>query len=110
MSSDMMIICKEDNSNYKGDTSKAFFIDECSMGMPWSEFGEWFQDRYCGHPSLIERMAGMKEHFYIKLTKADYEGIRVALETMKKHENLDNDKLLEYIEHHIGKHISTENW
>ena len=49
MSSDMMIICKEDDSRSTGKNhEKAFFVDECSMGEPWSVFGRWFQDRYCG--------------------------------------------------------------
>lgn len=55
MSSDMMIVCKEDESTYDGAYPElAIFVDECGMGEPFSDFGKWFQARYCGMPSIIE--------------------------------------------------------
>ena len=110
MSADMMIICKEDNSNFEGNYQKAFFIDETSMGEPWSDFGKWFGRRYCREPGILDKLAGIKEHNYIELTGADFKGIEKALEEMSIHKDLDKDKLLNYIKKHIGKHISTENW
>ena len=103
MSADAMIICKE-------DPELAHFIDETSGGEPWSEFGKWFVQRYCGAPGFLETMAGDTEHNFIKLENADYQGIKVALQEMKTHEHLNKEKFLEYIKSHIGKHISTENW
>ena len=110
MSADMMIICKEDNSGYEGNYQKAFFIDETSMGDPWNKFGKWFQERYCKSPSIIEQMAGIKEHNFIKLTEADLDGIKKALNKTKCHKGLNKEGLIKYIEDHINKHISTENW
>lgn len=111
MSSDMMVICKEDDSGYEGEgTSAAFFIDECSMGEPWHGFGDWFRQRYCGHPSIIEQMCGVKEHRYIELTEHDVVAIKSALEALDKHERLDESSFMNYIKEHVGKHISTENW
>jgi len=80
------------------------------MGTPLTEFGEWFQDRYCGAPSMMDQVAGVKEHNYVKLTPSDLVGIMHAAENMKTHENLDIKKLNKYIYNHNGKHISTENW
>jgi len=114
MSSDMMVICKEDDSSFEGTNSdKAFFIDECSMDDPWHEFGKWFQRRYCRAPSMLEQLAGgmsHHEHNYIELTKYDALAIDTALTELNRHERLDAEKFREYITSHIGKHISTENW
>ena len=87
-----------------------FFIDETSMGEPWTEFGKWFGERYCRAPSIMDQIAGMKEHRYIKLTQADYDAIKTASESMGVHHGIALDKLLPFMENHIGKHISTENW
>ncbi len=106
----MMIICKEDNSNCEGNSDDAFFVDETSMGEPWNEFGKWFGERYCRAPGIIEQLAGIREHDYIKLKDADYVAIKEAVTNMGLHEALNKEKLLEYIKTHIDKHISTENW
>ena len=110
MSADMMIVCKEDNSHYDGDHNKAFFVDETSMGEPWSEFGKWFIQRYRGAPDILQQMNGIKDHTYIELTSADMDGIVTAVGTMGCHEDLEEQMFFEYIKEHIGKHISTENW
>lgn len=111
MSSDMMIICKEDGSgDHDGNGNLAFFVDECSMGDPWSKFGKWFQERYCKGPSMLQQLAGINEHHYMELTEIDVTGIMTALTKMKSHKNLDIPKLKVYLKEHIGKHISTENW
>ena len=111
MSSDMMIICKEDDSTYEGEhTEEAFFVDECSMGEPCHTFGKWFGERYCKCPSMLEQLAGIKEHNWLKLTKADAEAIKIVLNDSETHENLEKTKLIQYVDNHIGKHISTENW
>ena len=111
MSSDMMLICEEDDSTYEGEgTESAFFVDECSMGNPWHKFGKWFGERYCKSPSMTEQMMGMKEHDWLELTKPDIEAIKMALNEFETHENLDKAELIQYINSRIGKHISTENW
>ncbi|MCK5020822.1 MAG: hypothetical protein KAS32_27620 [Candidatus Peribacteraceae bacterium] len=110
MSADMMIICKEDNSNFEGDTDKALFVDETSMGCPWYEFGAWFQERYCKAPSMLEQLHGVKKHNYIKLTDADLVAIKYALVEMPMHESANKNEIIDYIEKHIGLCISTENW
>ena len=107
----MMIVCEEDDSGFEGKNSdKAFFVDECSGGMPWTEFGKWFGERWCGSPSIIEQMHGMKGHHYKKLTKEDLEAIKLALEKKGTHERLNKEKMMKYLEKHIDKGISTENW
>lgn len=111
MSADMMIICKEDDSHLEGKNSNdAFFIDETSMGEPWTAFGKWFGQRYCRAPSILEQIVGDSTHKYLELTRADYEAIKAASEDMEMHHGVAMDKLLPFIETHIGKHISTENW
>lgn len=72
------------------------------------EFGKWFQDRFSGAPSMIEQMAGVKEHYFTEVTISDVVAVNHALTTMKSstHQRL----LIEYIHEHVGKHISTENW
>lgn len=111
MSADMMIICKEDDSGCEGGKlDKAFFVDETSMGEPWHEFGKWFQSRFCGGPSIAEQIFGIQNHNYKKLEKADIASVKEALETMETHTKLDKEFLLKYLNSHIGKHISTENW
>ncbi len=47
MSSDMMVVCKEDRSSYENGGNGAIFICECSMGNPHNEFGVWFNERFC---------------------------------------------------------------
>lgn len=111
MSADMMIICKEDDSSFDGNNDEdAFFIDETSMGEPWSDFGKWFGGRYCGAPGVMQQRAGIREHDYIEFTEADFAGVEKALSEMDTHKNLDKLSLLDYLRDHIGKHISTENW
>ncbi len=117
MSSDMMIVCDEDKSSVSGvdnlketNTGEAFFIDECSMGTPSTQFGNWFGERYCGAPSMIEQLAGIKKNSFKEFTEADMLSVKKALEVMETHKGLDKDKLLSYLKEHIGKHISTENW
>lgn len=109
MSADMMIICKEDKSSYEGGNYEAAFkIDETSLGEPWTKFGKWFAARYCGAPTMLEQMAGVKEHRYIELTLVGVAAIKKALDNM---DHGCNDKdLIQYLENHVGKHISTENW
>ncbi len=107
MSSDMMVICKEDESSYDHGGIGAIFICEYSMGEAYNEFGKWFAERFCGAPSLLDQLHGLKEHFYTEITKIDVFAIEKALESM---ENTTDNNLLEYMNDHIGKHISTENW
>lgn len=108
MSSDMMVICKEDDSFYEGhNISKAIFICECSMGDPHNEFGKWFNERYCGAPGILEQLHGLKEHKYTEVKETDVIAIKNALKTMK---NTADKNLLQYMKNHVGKHISTENW
>lgn len=111
MSSDMMIICKEDGSEFEGARlENAFFVDECSMGDPWNEFGKWFGSRFCGAPGILEQMHGKKDHHYTKVTQADIAAVEKAFETMECHEGLGKDALIKYLNEREGKHISTENW
>lgn len=109
MSADMMIICKEDKSSYEGGNYEAAFkIDETYLGEPWTKFGKWFGVRYCGAPTMLEQMAGVKEHRYIELTLVGVADIKKALDNMEHACN--KEELIQYLERHIGKHISTENW
>lgn len=122
MSSDMMLVCEEDNNYYSGkphdeilnkrknEKESAVFIDECSMGEPWSDFGKWFQERFCKGPSMLEQVMGKKDHDWMVLSEQDIISIKDALGKMKTHKDIDKDKLIKYLESHIGKHISTENW
>jgi hypothetical protein len=111
MSADMMIICKEDESDFKSKNyDAAFFIDETSMGNPHNDFGKWFQRRYCRAPGILEQISGLTEHDYLELTEHDYGAIKNAAASMGHHENLNIAKLMKFIKSHIGKHISTENW
>jgi len=112
MSADMMIICDEDESAFDadGDSHDAFFIDETSMGEPWNEFGQWFQRRYCQAPSMVEKLAGAAGHNYVELTESDKAAIQYALERLETHDQLREEKLMQYVDDHISKHISTENW
>jgi len=111
MSSDMMIICKEDDSGYDGKhPESALFVDECSMGEPWSAFGKWFGTRYCGAPGFAEQLMGIKEHDWIELTKADISAIKIAANEYEFHKDMDMPALLKYVSDHLGKCISTENW
>lgn len=107
MSSDMMVICKEDKSDYAHGGTGAIFICECSMGKPYNEFGEWFSERFYGAPSLFDTLHGIKEHKYTKITEFDVVVIEKALVSM---ENTADKNLLQYMNEHVGKHISTENW
>jgi len=107
MSSDMMVICKEDMSSYEDGRDGAIFICECSMGTPYNEFGSWFNERFCGAPGILEQLHGIKEHRYTKVTDADVVAVEIALKTMQ---NTTDKNLLQYMKDHIGKHISTENW
>jgi hypothetical protein len=110
MSADMMIVCKEDNSTYDGNSELAVFIDETSMGEPHSEFGKWFQERYCGAPDIFAQLAGIKEHSFSTLVVADTISIEKAIDTMTCHESMDKAAVKEYIRLHVGCGISTENW
>ena len=111
MTSDMMVICKEDGSSYDNGGVGAVFICECSMGNPEDEFGEWFQDRFCGAPSVIKQMAGNKEHYYTKVTVSDVVAVHHALmSSWKMNTSTNKEELYKYIHGHAGKHISTENW
>jgi hypothetical protein len=111
MSADMMIICEEDDSSAKGENSElAFFVDETSMGEPWSEFGKWFAGRFCGAPSMFDQMAGYKEHAFTRITQSDCVGVEHAIVSMQCHDNLNKGELIFFLRNHIGKHISTENW
>lgn len=93
MSSDVMIISKEDGSGYNdysehediAKLDKALFIDEASMGEAWTEFGRWFQERYCRAPGLFEQLYGLNGHDYILFTQADLDAVKTALETMEHH-------------------------
>lgn len=124
MSSDVMIICKEYN-NYYGDrvnhpedrkpTKDAVFIDEASMGEPWSEFGKWFVERYYQGMTMVEQImtAGhVKQESFMgrEYTETDFESVKIALKKMTTHKNLDESKVLTYLQDCIGKHVSTENW
>ena len=108
----MMVICKEDDSSYTGiNDSLAVFICECSMGEPQDEFGEWFQDRFGGAPSIIKQMTGNKEHYYTKVTVSDVVAVHHALmSSWKMNTSTNKEELYKYIHGHAGKHISTENW
>jgi len=118
MSSDVMIICKEDKSSFNEEIkiednnhkSKAFFIDEASMGRPWSNFGNWFVERYCGTPGITEQLNDITEHSYRKIDESDKVGILHKANSCKLHKDLDIKKLEDFIDEHIGKHISVENW
>lgn len=107
----MMIICKEDDSSFEGENyDDAFFVDETSMGEPWSEFGKWFQSRFCKAPTIMDRLAGMREHRYAKFTNTDLESVKNALNEMDTHEDLENESLIRFLKDRIDKHLSTENW
>ena len=114
MSSDVMIVCLEDESSYDVYTrhsdpnklERAVFIDEASMGEAWTEFGRWFQDRYCRAPGLFEQLYGLTEHDYTLFTQADLDAVKTALETMEHHPEIS----LADFKPFVGKHISTENW
>lgn len=111
MSSDMMIVCKEDESYYAGiHPELAIFIDECGMKEPFTEFWKWFQNLYCGMPSIIEQMHGYKETDWLELTKVDVVGIEEAMVTYASHEKMNAENILNYLRGHVGKFISTENW
>ena len=111
MSADMMIICKEDDSSYDGDNSKdAIVIDETSMGEPWTNFGKAIQSRFCKPPTITEQIRGVTDHKYTKFNKNHLKIVKNNLEKMESHEHLNKDKLIQYLEGLIGKHISTENW
>ena len=111
MSSDMMIVCKEDESNYEGkNLDKAFFIGESSMGDPHTNFGKWFGARYDRGPSILQQIAGDRSIDWLELTTPDVIAIREALETMIMDDRINKIKFIVYLESHIGKHISTENW
>jgi len=119
MSSDVMVICKEDNSSFMGketlsaDTKgmdKALFIDEASMGEPHSAFGKWFVKRYCTASSMIEQLQGIKEHRYMLFTSSDLKGIEDAIDKLETHKKLDKSNVIQWLQDHISKHISTENW
>lgn len=102
MSSDVVIVCKEDDDTIK--------IDEASMGMPFSEFGRWFCERFSGAPSVAEQMIGVSEHDYTRLVEADMVSIGYALATMDVDDTVDRDALLTYLWSRVGHHISVENW
>ena len=111
MSADMVIICKEDDSHFEGKrTEPPFFIDETSMGEPWSEFGKWFGERYCKAPNILEQLSGITAHGYVRITEEEREAIFKAVDTMETHKGLNVSDFKEYISKHVGKHISTENW
>lgn len=111
MSSDMMLICKEDDSGFEGaDQGKAIFIDECSMGDQWHKFGAWFSDRFCGAPDILAQLHGFNEHNFTEIVTADGDAVKSAIKTMDLHEGMDEQKVISFFENNIGKHISTENW
>jgi hypothetical protein len=110
MSADMMIVCKEDNSTYDGNSELAVFIDETSMGEPSSNFGMWFAERYCGAPTVCDQLLGVREHRFSTLVVADTLSINNAIDTMGCHESMDKAAVKEYIRLHVGCGISTENW
>ena len=119
MSSDVMLVCREDNSSYYGldidemqevNSDKAFFIDEASAGHPVTEFGVWMSSRYCGIPSMFDQIAGIKELYWYELAYADVLGITAAFVTMERDSRVNHRELHEWLYSHIGKHIATENW
>ena len=116
MSSDMMLVCREDHNYYGGKdetiTKKesAVFIDECSMGDPWHDFGKWFQERFCKGPSMMDQMMGKQTHNWMELTAEDVSSVKEAITHRKAHKGMNKNKLIKYMESHIGKGISTENW
>jgi len=111
MSSDMMIVCKEDSSSYNGKhTDKAVFIDECSMGEPWHDFGKWFGYRWCGIPSMGDQILGVHDSEYMEFTSEDYLAVEEAIKNKKCHKDMKKDDVLKYLKSHINKHICTENW
>ncbi len=106
-----MIISQEDDSSFEGEgTDKAFLIDETSMGEPWTEFGRWFGQRYCGAPGILEQLHGIKGHNYIELTNADITAIKEAFNSMEHRDDLTENLLFKFLDEHKDKHISTENW
>lgn len=109
MSADMMIICEEDGSNYENPEG-CIFIDETSMGEPHHEFGRWFQSRFCGAPSLLDQLLGNRGHIFTLVTNADVVAVKYALRTMRCHEELKKEAVMEFFGSHVGKRISTENW
>lgn len=111
MSADTMIICKEDDSSYEGKgNEKAFCIGETSMGDPHEKFNKWFQERFSGHPSILEQMAGMKDHNHTMLTKEDIEAVKKSFEKLGHKDYIDKKEFFKWLDNHEGKHISTENW
>ena len=111
MSSDMMLICEEDDSGYKGaGNEKAIFIDECGMGEPWHKFGVWFVNRFCGSPDILAQLYGVTAHNFTEITAADCVAVKSAIETMDLHEGMNKQAVIEFFDENIGKHISTENW
>ncbi len=115
MSSDMMIICKEDKSGFDDYVSgeeqiDAFFVTECSMGEPWDEFGLFVNNLFCGAPGILEQIYGQSEHYYKELTEGFAKQIISASDSLESHKGLDKAKLKEYLNSHVGMHLSTENW
>lgn len=111
MTSDMMIVCKEDGSFFRGkNRNMAVFVDECSMGQPSSEFGDWFADRYCGIPTIIEQMYGHCETSFRVFTEEDHVAVELAMKNRRCHQDMDKVKVMKYLKEHIGKEIATENW
>lgn len=109
-----MIICKEDDSSSEGqNTEKAFCFGECSMGEPHDDFSLWFQQRYCGQPSMIEKLMARGqtlEHNWKLLAELDILAIELAHETMEHKDYVDWNTMKQWLQSHVGKHISTENW
>lgn len=111
MSADMMIISQEDDSGYEGkNTEKAFHIDETSMGEPWTEFGKWFGERYCGAPGILEQLHGIKGHAFKTFVETDVAAILAAFDSMEHRDSLERGELETFLRSQVGKHISTENW
>jgi hypothetical protein len=111
MSADMMVICKEDKSSFDGgNTEAARFIDETSVGDPHTEFGVWFQTRFCGAPRIFEQLNGIREHNYTEIKQTDVVAVKDAIVKMECHTEMDAQAVIRFMESHVGKHISTENW
>ena len=100
MSSDVMIVCKEIGTTFDGDnTEDAIFVDEASIGEPWSEFGIWIQD-------YIWKMGA---NGYC-LSGYDINVIIRAVKIKLKHKDLNEKEFIKEIQNLNCKRIKTENW
>jgi len=99
-----MVLFQEEDAQF------AFKIDESSMDVPFTEFGSWFSERFCGAPSVTDGLFGLGNTHYTRLCEADMVAIGYALATMKVSSDVDRNELLEYLWSRLGYHIAVRHW